>query len=136
MEVAITAEEEKPLLSRKEISAKVSFDGATPSAKDVQELLAKQLKADASLVVVKQIASKYGLQEAGVLAYQYMSEEEKKRIEPSPKEKKEKPKESGEAPAEKPKKEEKAEAPAEKKEAKPEKPTEEKPKEAPKEEAK
>ena len=126
MELKIISEEEKPLLSRKEIKATLTFENATPSNKEVQELLAKQIKSDASLVLIKKIDSKYGLGKADVFAYQYKDADTLKNIEPQPKKKKGDDKKEGDAPAQ----ETPAAAPAEKKEEKPAEAKKEEPKAA------
>jgi len=107
-------------LSRKEIEAEVIFDKkATPSKENIKKELAKQLKAEEKLVVVKSIDGSYGSNQAKVTAYQYINEEDMKAIEPKPKE----AKKEGEAPKKAPKpeaKKEKAKPEAKKEKAKPE----------------
>ena len=105
MNLKIISQTEEPLLSRTNIKALISFEAQTPSTEDVKKQLASATKKDAKLVVVKKISTHYGNKEADVNAYIYTSEEEMKKVEPKPKEKKAKP---GAAPAEKP-----AEAPKE-----------------------
>jgi len=139
MELNIVEKNEKILLSRTEVKATVSFTGAVPSTKDVKKSIASQLKADAKLVVVKNIYPKFKDNSADVLAYYYISEEEMKKNEPKlGKKAAEKLKKSADEktkPAEKlaeaPKKEAPAEKPAEEKK---EEPAKEEKKEAPKEE--
>lgn len=117
-----------PLLSRKEIEAELSFNGSVPSGNDVKKAVAKELGCDEKIVVIKQIMNKFSGNFAKVFAYQYMSEDEMKKIELSSKKKVDK---GAKAPKEKPK----ATAPKEEKKAE-EKPKEEVKKEAPKEEKK
>ena len=88
MELKILSEEEAPLLSRRKIVADATFSGATPSKKEVWKQLASALKTDEKLVVVKNIRTSFGNQQARVVALQYTSEEEMKRIEPAPKKEK------------------------------------------------
>ncbi len=121
MQLNITSKEEKPLLSRTEIMADITFDSATPSKEKIKEKLATILKVDANLIVVKKVFNKFGEKRAGVSAFAYKNEKDMKTIEPKPKEKKgakkeeapaEAPKEEKEAPKkEEPKKEEKKEEP-------------------------
>jgi len=142
MELNIVEKNEKILLSRTEVKATASFTGAVPSNEDVKKSIASQLKADAKLVVVKNIYPKFKDNTADILAYYYISEEEMKKNEPKlgkkaaeklKKSADEKAK-SAEKPAEAPKEEAKAEAkPAEEKK---EEPAKEEKKEAPKEEGK
>ena len=132
MDVKILDEKENALLSRREVTAEISYTGATPKTEDVAKAMSQNLKAEEKLVVIKNINQKFGIQKSKILAYQYMNEEDKIKYEPKKKEKKgaKKPAEGAEeAPAAKEapkeqKKEEKKEAPkkeepkAEKKEAK------------------
>jgi ribosomal protein S24E len=128
MELNIIDKKEQPMLSRIEITGKLTFEGATPSAADVKKKLSSELKVDEGLIAVKNILTHFGSGNADLVAYAYLNKEDMEKIEPKSK-KKEKPgaKPAGEAPKEAPKEEAK-EAPAEKKE--------EAPKEAPKEEKK
>ena len=121
----ILEKKENALLSRVEITARISYDKATSSNKEVQEELAKQLSVDPSLVVVKQILPVFGQKESKVNAYTYKDKDILTKIERIKKKKVEaKPEGGEEAPAEAPKQEEKK-APEEKPKA-PEKPAEEK----------
>ena len=79
---------EKPLLSRTEVSAELSFTGKTPSREEVLKQLTEQLKAQH--VVLKRIKSGYGSQVAKVDAYVYSSAESLKRFEQPKKASKEK----------------------------------------------
>jgi microtubule-associated protein 1 len=121
MEVKILDKKDEGLLSRTSIKADVTFKGVTPSKEELKKQIASLLKADEKLVVVKNVRTFFGKEEAEVAAYQYESEEDLKKIEPKKKAAKEKaPKEEKKEPP----KEEKKEAPKEEK------------KEAPKEEEK
>jgi ribosomal protein S24E len=145
MALKIIKQVEVPLLSRKEIEAELSFNGPVPSGNEVKKAVAKGLGCDESIVVIKQIMNKFSDNSAKVFAYQYMSEDDMKKIEPSSKKEADKsakaPKEEAKAaaPTEAPKEEVKAaaptEAPKEEKKAE-EKPKEEVKKEVPKEEKK
>lgn len=120
LELNITDKKEEKLLSRLKVEGKLKFEGSsTPSNDQVRELIAKNLRKDAKLVVVKNIYTKYGSASADVLAYVYDNERKLKELEKVNKKSKEK----------------KEAAPKEK--AKPEAPKEEtKPKEKPAEEKK
>ena len=97
MEIKLKSQVENPLLSRKELSASILFEGATPSNAEVKAAIAKEAKADESLVATKKISTAVGSKTAAVYAYHYMNKEDMARIEPRVKEKKAKP---GQAPAE------------------------------------
>jgi len=86
MNLKILEQKDEPLLSRKEIKAELTFEGtATPSNDTVKKAIAKNLKADEKLVVVKSIYTTYGTNNADVNAYVYASEKEMTNIEPKKK---------------------------------------------------
>ena len=123
MNVKILEKKEAPLLSRTEVTAQLTFSGATPSTSEVTKALAKNLSTDEKTVLVRDISTKFGLKEAKATAHIYKKEEDMKRIEPAHFFKTEKTKEEAkpaEAPAaEKPAEEQEAEE-AKVEEAKPE----------------
>lgn len=90
MEFKITEKKEAILLSRKEITAIIAFKGATPSKEVIKKELASALKANEKLIVIKYVYTSFGSEAAKVIAYQYATEEDMKRIEPKEKIKKEK----------------------------------------------
>ena len=124
MNINILKQEKQPLLSRIEVSAKVEFNGSTPSREDITKSIATKLKQKEELTVIKHIYNEFGAQEAEFEAFIYddkkvMSVLEKNNNKKGIKQA-EKPKEAPkEKPAEKPKeapKEEPAEKPKEKSE--------------------
>lgn len=152
MEVEIISTTENKLLERKEVSAVVRFDGATPNRKDIREAVATKIGLNPDMTILNSVASEFGAKEIRITAHGYSNLKKLIEVEPEYLRKrdgvgveKEKPKE-GEAPAEapkeekkpeeKPKEEKKEEAPKkeEKKEEKPPEKKEEKPKEEPKKE--
>jgi small subunit ribosomal protein S24e len=114
MEIKIIEQKDKPVLSRKEIIAEISFTGKTPSNEEVRKKIAEESKADEELVVVKNIYTEFGLTKAKVNAYVYNSKEKLESIEPKKKEKT-KPGQQAETKAEEPKQEEKGEKKTEEK---------------------
>ena len=149
MNVDILFKTDNKVLERKEVSAEVSYEGATPKRKDLKQAVCSKVGASPDLSVLRDVNPTYGKQAVKVTVHSYgkketmmstepahilkrdgLAEEEKK--EEAPKE--EKPAEAAkeEKPKEAPKEEKPAEAP--KKEEKPAEKKEEKPKEAPKEE--
>ena len=90
MELKITEEKEAILLSRREIIANITFKGATPSKETIRKEIASALKSDEKLIIIKHILTSFGSETAKVVAYQYVSEEEMKKVEPKVKVKKEK----------------------------------------------
>ena len=85
MELTILDKQEKPLLSRLEIKAEITYQGPVPTTADVKKALASSLKADETLLVVKHIYPIYKNSKASVIAYHYKNKDEMKRIEPAPK---------------------------------------------------
>jgi len=134
VQIKIVANNEKPLLSKKELEAEIAFSTGTPSRTELKKQLATGLKLDQELIVIRKIQQIFGDRKAKLFANIYNTKEDMQKHESKvllqkgqPKEKKE-----GEAPKEAPKKEEKPK----KEEAKPkeEAPKKEAPKPEPKKE--
>lgn len=82
MELKIENEKNvEPILSRKEYSISMKYDGKTPSNKDITEKCAKLLKSDETVTLVKRVDNKFGHQNAIVTVYVYTSLDEMKKIE-------------------------------------------------------
>ena len=81
MNLKIINEQENILLSRKEVTTSINFDGKTPSRKDVQKELAKKLKAKEPMTIIKKIDNEYGSTFAKVSAYIYSDEEVMNKLE-------------------------------------------------------
>jgi small subunit ribosomal protein S24e len=77
MDVKIIKKEKNSLLQRTEVSGAITFEGATPSNLD----LAQKLDENINLVVVKNIYTSFGLQEATFKAVIYDSQEAKLKVE-------------------------------------------------------
>jgi len=130
MNVDIKSTVENKLLSRKEIEAEVSYEGATPSRGDIKQSICGKIGANPDLVVLREINTGFGKQMAKVVAHSYENVDALTNTEPEHIQKRFKV--GKEAVKEEPKKEEpKAEA---KEEAPKEEPKEEAPKEEPKKE--
>ncbi|MFH0859738.1 MAG: hypothetical protein V1921_00900 [Candidatus Altiarchaeota archaeon] len=71
MEIEIKNERDNKLLSRREVTFKVKYEGATPSMKQVRGDLIKKLKADEKLLVVDNIRSEFGARVASGYAKVY-----------------------------------------------------------------
>ncbi|RMF05041.1 hypothetical protein D6764_05715 [Candidatus Woesearchaeota archaeon] len=82
MKVKIEENVEVPLLSRKNIRAKIEFEGPTPSRREVIEALASELGAKQELLVLHKIDTQFGSPEAVVFARLYDSEDAVKEFEP------------------------------------------------------
>ena len=81
MELKVEKERSTPLLARKRVTAHVSFQGKTPSRKEIRDVIAQKLKAEKDLTIVKHIYTKFGAQDARVIAHVYSSAAELGRIE-------------------------------------------------------
>lgn len=64
MDVEIIEKKENPLLERTEVRFKVSFEGATPSRKQVRDKLIALLNSDRNLTVLDSVETNYGSQVA------------------------------------------------------------------------
>ncbi|MBN2141830.1 hypothetical protein JW711_00730 [Candidatus Woesearchaeota archaeon] len=60
------SEEKNALLHRKEVKARIAFEQATPSRKDIQKEAAAKLGADAKLVLVTRVTPDIGSSSAQV----------------------------------------------------------------------
>ncbi len=148
MEITIEKTAENPYLQRKEVQGEVTFEGATPSQKQIAEALAAKLNAKADAIFIVHVYTGFGSNKARFEAHVYPSKEQLEKVVRLGKKAKEKlagkpasgaapAAEAKPAPAAAPKAEEKKEEP--RKEAKPaaaETKKEEPKKEAPKKEEK
>ncbi|MFH1439406.1 MAG: hypothetical protein ABIG89_02495 [Candidatus Woesearchaeota archaeon] len=71
MELEIQKQRETPLLARRRITAMVNFQKATPSRANIRDGIAKKLNVNDELVIVRHIYTKYGKNEAKVIAHVY-----------------------------------------------------------------
>lgn len=120
MQLTIQNKKENVLLKRKEVQGILNFKDTTPSNKEVTEVLAKELNSDSSLIVIKNIYTRFSKKEADFTAVIYLSAEAKAKTEKMTKHQKklleeQKKREEEKKAAMKSKKEEEAKA-AEKKE--------------------
>ncbi|MBI4738832.1 30S ribosomal protein S24e [Candidatus Woesearchaeota archaeon] len=81
MELKVEKERLTPLLARKRVTAHLSFQGKTPSRKELRDVIAQKLKAEKDLTIIKHIYTKFGSQDARVIAHVYSSPAELNRIE-------------------------------------------------------
>lgn len=81
MQLTIHEKKENVFLKRFEVKGKVKFEGTTPSNVQVIETLSKEMGQSPELVVMKQIKSGFGSQEAEILAYVYQNLEAKNKNE-------------------------------------------------------
>ena len=95
----IKSRKQQDLLGRECIVMEMLFDKAVPSNAEARKKVAHEVKVDETLVVIKKIANAYGSTKADVTAFIYKDAETLKKVEPKPKEKKEKKAEEEAAPA-------------------------------------
>lgn len=88
MDLKIKSENEKRLFSRKEIVFE-SKENVTPSYEQLKAEIAKLLKTEDKLVVIKKIKHRYGTSKVLVNAYAYNNEEAYKKHETIKEKKKE-----------------------------------------------
>ena len=131
MDITIEKTNENQYLQRKEVHGKVSFQGATPSNKQLADALATKLGVKADAISVRHIGTTFGAQNASFEAHVYPSKELLEKVVKLGKKAKEKiakaagaaaaaaPAAAPAAPAEAPKPEVKKEAPKPAEEKKP-----------------
>lgn len=71
MEVTVEKDNQNPVLKRKEVFIKMSYDSQTPSRKEVRQKLAGLYATNAENVVVDYIKSEFGMGEASCYAKIY-----------------------------------------------------------------
>jgi ribosomal protein S24E len=85
MKLEITEKKKNELIGRAEVIGTLVYQGITPSNADITAEIAKQLKVNASLVIVKQIKGVFSKQEAKVTAFAYNDVKAKDKFEMSTK---------------------------------------------------
>ena len=81
MEVYVDSERYNPLLKRREVYFTISFEGATPSRREVRSRIAGLMNAEVERVVVDYIKTEFGKTEAKCYAKIYDTVEDLKDIE-------------------------------------------------------
>jgi small subunit ribosomal protein S24e len=81
MELELKKERETPLLSRKRLTFDITFKGTTPSRNDIREKIADKVKANKDLTIIRHVYTKYGAEQAKVIAHVYNKKEDLDRIE-------------------------------------------------------
>jgi small subunit ribosomal protein S24e len=81
MDLQLLKERDTPLLSRKRFTFDLMFKGATPSRKQIRDAIAKKVKAEPDLTVVKHIYTRYGIETARVIAQVYSKKEDMLKLE-------------------------------------------------------
>ena len=81
MEIEIIKENETPLLSRKRLTVKVDFEGKTPARLDLKKDIAKKIKSEPELVVIRHIYQRFGSKTAKVIVHVYSDRKMLERLE-------------------------------------------------------
>ncbi len=81
MNIEIKEQREEKLLGRKTIKANISFEGKTPSRKEIRTELAKAIKEKEEKIIIKHIYTQYGGNKAEIEAAVYNKIEDAKAIE-------------------------------------------------------
>ena len=81
MDLKLLKERETPLLSRKRATFEATFKGSTPTRDSVREAVAKLLKTDKELTIIKHIYTSYGLEKTKIIAHIYSKKEDMQRYE-------------------------------------------------------
>jgi ribosomal protein S24E len=81
MDFTITKEEKKPLMHRRDVSARISYEASTPSRMDIRKAAAEHLKAKEETVLITKILPEVGSPSANVELRIYDNEQVMKDIE-------------------------------------------------------
>ncbi|NQU79272.1 hypothetical protein HQ545_05910 [Candidatus Woesearchaeota archaeon] len=81
MDLQILKERDTPLLSRKRYTFEMVFSGATPSRLVIRDEIAKKVKSEPVLTIIKHVYNKYGSEKAKVIAHVYSKKEDMERLE-------------------------------------------------------
>ncbi|MBT3814624.1 hypothetical protein HOE37_05145 [Candidatus Woesearchaeota archaeon] len=81
MKVEIKEKKDNNLLKRVEVKGSIDYEGVTPTNVQLVEALSKEMKKDASLVIIKNIYSQFSQQKADFFALVYESEEARDKTE-------------------------------------------------------
>jgi ribosomal protein S24E len=82
MELKIISDNENKVVGRREIKAEINYEQAPPSKQDVLEELAKQLKAEKNLIIIKRLSNVFGLRKMICTANLYADEKTLNKFEP------------------------------------------------------
>jgi len=75
MNVEVIVTKENPLFGRKEVEAKVSFDGATPKRAELKQAIGGKIAANPDLMVLRSVSSAFGTKSVKIVAHVYSSKE-------------------------------------------------------------
>ncbi len=81
MDIQVISEKNNPMLSRREIVFKVTYDEATPSRKSIVDRLAATMNSKQGLVIVDSIKTEFGKRESIGYAKIYENADRVKQVE-------------------------------------------------------
>ncbi|MGC9435084.1 MAG: 30S ribosomal protein S24e [Methanomicrobiales archaeon] len=81
MDISFTRDEKNELLNRREIGISITFDGATPSRRDILGKVAALLDVSTDCVVLDSLTTQFGSTEAVAQVRVYEDTETRNRIE-------------------------------------------------------
>lgn len=81
MDLNILKERDTPLLSRKRYTFEMDFKGATPSRIEIRDAVAKKVKSEPELTIIKHVYTRYGVEKAKIIAHVYSNKEEMAKLE-------------------------------------------------------
>jgi ribosomal protein S24E len=81
MDFNILKETKKPLLHRRDVSARIAYEAQTPSRKDIQKVASEKLKSKEELVLITKVIPENGSPSAHVEIRVYDNDKAMKEIE-------------------------------------------------------
>ena len=83
MNVNVVKSHENGLLSRKEVDAEISYDGATPKRADIKTALGGKIGVNPEMMVLYRVMSKFGSRMVKISAHIYHSKDALMKTEPT-----------------------------------------------------
>jgi ribosomal protein S24E len=81
MDFTIKHEEKKPLLHRKDVTARIAYDASTPSRLDIRKAASDKLKAKEEMILITKVLPEVGTPVANIELRVYENETAMKEIE-------------------------------------------------------
>ncbi|MBU0586798.1 30S ribosomal protein S24e [Candidatus Micrarchaeota archaeon] len=82
MDAKITKKKENLLLGRDEVLVAIEFEKATPTRKEVKDLVCGKIGANPETVVIREVKHKFGIKEVDILLHVYKDKETMASVEP------------------------------------------------------
>ncbi|MBT3465354.1 hypothetical protein HOD20_00235 [archaeon] len=81
MELEIIKSTDLPILSRKRVSLMLNSTGATPSRKDLIDMVSKKVKSKKDLIIIKHVYPQYGKPNVKIIAHVYTDRQKMEKFE-------------------------------------------------------